>query len=879
MYVQMITQHNSQSFSSQYSYILHSYFQTVVVFVFVLFKAEMDQTGTELTEVHEDNHPQQPQDIDNTVQITEQTGVHLASIDEMQPLSQQQQQQINIPVASQANSRPPPPPKLPRSDLFNGSREQYLKIGVPLYEASIKCDWKAAEAIFKKYPQMELIRCSITENGETALHVAASAKGSKHVEEFVKNLVHEMGRGDLELQNNNHNTALYLAAAAGNIKAVKIMLEKNRTLLTIAGSKGTMMPLYTAALFGNEDVVKYLYNNSKKLRDDGWTTQNRGWLLQKCVENDMFDVALEIVKTYPELITGDVLGVLARKPEAFRETKINIISRTINWSKDLYSKMFIAQQPSQNENPFPETKFNIIKRIIKPVPEKKNALPLLKFIWEDIAKKPKTQIDKILRGPPDLIRQDTTTVSGWAIAMQLQNLISEHVAKVKEETENIITRYLDSTDQDKVDQARQLQKLIFECLVNLHTETHKIIKGPTNSIKQDNKPISSKKDQDSELQNIILEHISNTYDKAQKLVKTFRRKDQAPLLQNFIFEQIEKLNKASQKIIIELKPAKETYSSRVLFIAAEMGNTNFLVELIRKYPDLIWKVNDDNQTIFHIAIKHRHEGIYNLLYEIGAMKDLITPLKDLKNNNMLHLVGKIAKQKRLEDVSGVALQMQRELLWFKEVKNMIPPSYRERVNEDGLTPHELFTKEHKDLVTHGEKWMKGTANQCMIVAALIATIVFAAAFTVPGGYDQTNNKTNGIPVFHSKATFMVFVVADAISLFLSCASILIFLSILTSRYAEDDFLESVPKKLISGLLTLFMSITTMTIAFGVSFFVLYHKGLIWMPILICAFGLLPVLLYIWLQYNLFSDVIRSTYRSRYLFKPHKHVLYYENPKV
>ncbi|KAI7738359.1 hypothetical protein M8C21_008422 [Ambrosia artemisiifolia] len=839
----------------------------------------MAEPGTELTEVLVDNHEPQDQDTitNDTQMMTKQPGVQLASIDELNPLSQQQQQQINInPVAFQANSGPPPPPKLPRSDLFKGSREQYLKIGVPLYEASIKCNWKAAEAIFVKYPQMELERCSITENGETALHVAASAKGSNHVEEFVKKLVDKMQRGDLELQNNNHNTAFYLAAAAGNIKAVKVMLERNRTLLAIAGSNGTMMPLYTAALFGNEDVVKYLYNNSKKLRDDGWTPKNRCWLLQKCVENDMFDVALEIVKTYPELITGDVLGVLARKPEAFREPNINIISRTINWGKDLYSKMLIAnpevdQELSGTPTPFPEVKSDIIKRIIKPAPEKKNALPLLKFIWEDIAKRPKNEIDKILRGSPDSIRQDTTTVSGWAIAMQLQNLISEHVAKMKEETENIITMHPSSTNQDtvKVEQARKLQKLISERLVNLQAETQKITKGP-NSMKQDNKSSSSKKAQDLELQNIILDYIANTYDKTQKIVKTIRRIDQAPLLQNFIFDQIEKLDKASQKISIELKPAKETYSSRVLFIAAEMGNTIFLVELIRKYPDLIWKVNDDNQTIFHIAIKHRHEG---------AMKDLITPLKDLKNNNMLHLVGKIAKQKRLEDVSGVALQMQRELLWFKEVKNMIPPSYRERVNEDGLTPHELFTKEHKDLVTHGEKWMKGTANQCMIVAALIATIVFAAAFTVPGGYDQSNDKTNGIPVFHSKATFMVFVVADAISLFLSCASILIFLSILTSRYAEDDFLDSVPKKLISGLLTLFMSITTMTIAFGVSFFVLYHKGLLWMPILICAFGLLPVLLYIWLQYRLFADVIRSTYRSRYLFKPHKHVLYYETPKI
>ncbi|KAJ0510195.1 putative PGG domain, ankyrin repeat-containing domain superfamily [Helianthus annuus] len=183
--------------------------------------------------------------------------------------------------------------------------------------------------------------------------------------------------------------------------------------------------------------------------------------------------------------------------------------------------------------------------------------------------------------------------------------------------------------------------------------------------------------------------------------------------------------------IITTPAKKQTHSSRILFLAAETGNTKFVVELIRRYPDLIWKVNDDKLSIFHIAVKHRHEGIYNLLYEIGSMKDLITPLKDEKQNNMLHFVGKQAKRKRLEDVSGVALQMQRELLWFKEVEGMIPSSYKERKNEDGLTPEELFTKEHKQLVTEGEKWMKDTASQCMVVAALIATIVFAAAFTVP----------------------------------------------------------------------------------------------------------------------------------------------------
>ncbi|KAF5821459.1 putative PGG domain-containing protein [Helianthus annuus] len=214
---------------------------------------------------------------------------------------------------------------------------------------------------------------------------------------------------------------------------------------------------------------------------------------------------------------------------------------------------------------------------------------------------------------------------------------------------------------------------------------------------------------------------------------------------------------------------KKTYSSRILFVAAETGNTIFIVELIRLYPDLIWKVNDHNQSIFHIVVKHRRKGICNFLYEIGSMKDLITPLRDENDNNMLHLVGKNTKQKRLQDVSG-------------EVEAMIPPTYRERKNKDGLTAHELSTEEHKDLVLQGEKWMKGTTIHCMVVAALIATIVFAAAFTVP--------QMTGIPIFHSEAIFKVFVVADAISLSASAASILMFLSILTSRYAERDFLQS-----------------------------------------------------------------------------------------
>ncbi|KAK1427017.1 hypothetical protein QVD17_15699 [Tagetes erecta] len=133
--------------------------------------------------------------------------------------------------------------------------------------------------------------------------------------------------------------------------------------------------------------------------------------------------------------------------------------------------------------------------------------------------------------------------------------------------------------------------------------------------------------------------------------------------------------------------------------------------------------------------------------------------------------------------------MQRELLWFKEVQKMILPVYREQKNKDGLiaTGERYSQSNTESLLRKGERWTKDAISYCVVVAALIATVTFAAAITVPGGYDDL-----GIPIFYERATFMGFVMADAVSLSLSSTSILIFLSIITSRFAKNDFLESLP---------------------------------------------------------------------------------------
>ena len=156
-----------------------------------------------------------------------------------------------------------------------------------------------------------------------------------------------------------------------------------------------------------------------------------------------------------------------------------------------------------------------------------------------------------------------------------------------------------------------------------------------------------------------------------------------------------------------------------------------------------------------------------------------------------------------------------------------------------LLARELFMKNHKDLMKEGEKWMKGTATSCTVVGALIVTIIFAAAFTVPGG----NTQDTGFLVFLNEKVFMLFIISDALSLFSATTSVLMFLEILTSRYAEDDFLKSLPRKMVIGLSTLFFSIATMMIAFCATLLIML-QGQSWIIILVICLASVPITLFV-----------------------------------
>ncbi|PRQ56791.1 putative PGG domain-containing protein [Rosa chinensis] len=294
--------------------------------------------------------------------------------------------------------------------------------------------------------------------------------------------------------------------------------------------------------------------------------------------------------------------------------------------------------------------------------------------------------------------------------------------------------------------------------------------------------------------------------------------------------------------------------SKALFQAVERGIPEFIIQVCKTKPELLWSTNEKKRSIFHFAIECRQEKIYNLIYGLH-MKDAFATLKDISNNSLLHMAAMLSPFGQLNRITGPALKVQRELQWFKEVETIVPPQYLENL-PDNKRPRDLFTKYHKKLVAEGEKWMKDTAGSCSLVGALIVTIMFAAAFTVPGGNDQ--NK--GFPIFVNDKLFSLFIISDAISLISSSTSSLMFLEILTSRYAEEDFLKSLPTKMLVGLLSLFVSIATMMLAFCAALLLMLQGKPSTVFPLICLASV-PVILFACLKFPLFGEIFNSTYGS------------------
>ncbi|KAJ1431086.1 PGG domain [Sesbania bispinosa] len=331
------------------------------------------------------------------------------------------------------------------------------------------------------------------------------------------------------------------------------------------------------------------------------------------------------------------------------------------------------------------------------------------------------------------------------------------------------------------------------------------------------------------------------------------------LVQFFKFLNTSGIMKYFHKSIAEFDDSQLEKASayEAMLHAAQHGIVEFINVMRMANPDLLLAIDSCNRGIFSHAVLNRKQNVFQLIHGLHGRKEIFKSRRDVFENNLLHLAAHLGPSSDRDSRSGAALQMQREYQWFKAVEEVVHPKCKEEKNDDDKKPHVLFTENHEELVKAGEKWAKDTAGSFTLVGTLITTVMFAAAFTVPGG----NNQETGVPIFLHDTVFTTFLIADAISLFTSASSVLIFIGILTSRYAEKDFLTSLPLKLLFGLFFLFLSVCSMIVAFCAALAMIlkgYHAYR-WIVIgSTMTLGSIPLIVLVVSQLRLMHEIFQST---------------------
>ncbi|KAH6781308.1 hypothetical protein C2S51_006601 [Perilla frutescens var. frutescens] len=300
-----------------------------------------------------------------------------------------------------------------------------------------------------------------------------------------------------------------------------------------------------------------------------------------------------------------------------------------------------------------------------------------------------------------------------------------------------------------------------------------------------------------------------------------------------LLDEIQKMEKSSAFELLKNPP--------ILHDAAKVGNVDLIRMITREYPDLIWQTDDKGRSLISIAIEYREANVFSFIQRFRAL-DKISILfgKVSDETNLLHLAAKLGPRKN----AIPALQMQGELAWFKAVEDMLPLQVTEQT-ENGKTPRKVFEEEHKKLLKESKAWMKSTSDSCMLIATIILTVVYAAAFTVPGG----NSEATGLPIRVKSNWLTCFFIFEALALFSSTLCIITFWSITCSGFEEDQFFDILPYQLRLGFTALFGSLIGAIAAFMSAYHIVLVQGKAWLVksflLLICVILVFAILGRFW----------------------------------
>lgn len=129
-------------------------------------------------------------------------------------------------------------------------------------------------------------------------------------------------------------------------------------------------------------------------------------------------------------------------------------------------------------------------------------------------------------------------------------------------------------------------------------------------------------------------------------------------------------------------------------------------------------------------------------------------------------------------------------------------------------------------------YCKDRVNTLLVVSTLIATVTFAAGFTMPGGYNSSE-PDQGVATLLSKRMFQVFVICDSIAMY---SAIMVTVTLVWAQLGD---LTLVLNALRLAIPLLGISLTMMSLAFMASVY-LVVSTLVWLANVVLTVGIISL---------------------------------------
>ncbi|KAL4561251.1 hypothetical protein LXL04_033414 [Taraxacum kok-saghyz] len=291
----------------------------------------------------------------------------------------------------------------------------------------------------------------------------------------------------------------------------------------------------------------------------------------------------------------------------------------------------------------------------------------------------------------------------------------------------------------------------------------------------------------------------------------------------------------------------------VLHTAARMGHLEVAKSVLTKDPSIGFRIDKKGQTALHMAVKGQN---MDMVVELIKPDPTVLSLEDNKGNTALHIAAKKCRTKivkcllSFEEINVNAVNKAGETPLdiaenskVSELVNVIREAGGAHSNDFGKPPsaakqlkqtvsdikHDVqsqirqtrqtgfrvrkIAKKVKKLHISG---LNNAINSATVVAVLIATVAFAAIFTVPGLYveEKTEGFTLGQANIAKSADFIMFFLFDSLALFISLAVVVVQTSIVVIEEKAKRQLMFVINKLM-WLACLFISIAFISLTYVV----------------------------------------------------------------